>query len=347
MLLEKKFTIVLLVMWFSIPCFAVKKSRKPDVFAGLLSPARLTNLASLKLVPQPLRKAVTVFEMQGARPTAEDALLIRIRGDWLAFALFDGHGGSLVSKALVRPSSSTNLLDKLLDHVCRDGKLIQKLVNKIYRAIDDRFALIKGGSTAIVCLINRVSGRVYFLNLGDSRAVAIRGYGKIGATKDHKPDGVGEEARIKGEGGFVTLGRCARVDGRIAVSRAFGDFHCKPWSNVDERRHYHMGIIPDIYTFNLKDIETIILACDGVWDVVENNEVVAILSDANRLGYDPAEFLCKKACQLGSGDNISAQVINVAALPAFVKPPSLVGHGADAAKLGRNTVYSVCPTAVQ
>ena len=54
------------------------------------------------------------------------------------------------------------------------------------------------------------------------------------ATKDHKPDDPEETKRIEASGGFVTLPPktyIPRVNGQLALSRAFGDFQLK-MSNI-------------------------------------------------------------------------------------------------------------------
>ena len=58
-------------------------------------------------------------------------------------------------------------------------------------------------------------------NAGDSRAVLSSGNNAIGLSEDHKPDNTDEEKRIRSAGHTV---EDARVDGNLALSRAFGDF---------------------------------------------------------------------------------------------------------------------------
>ena len=88
--------------------------------------------------------------------------------------------------------------------------------------------------------------QLLLFNLGDARAVvarvrvltapidSINGSGPppppdveiLGATIDHTPNDAAEQARIRAAGGRVTQdisGVCHRVDGKLAVSRSFGD----------------------------------------------------------------------------------------------------------------------------
>ena len=57
-----------------------------------------------------------------------------------------------------------------------------------------------------------------------------------------------------------------RVNGTLAVSRAVGDLDYKI---------YGVLALPEIYDeVNVDNIEFIITACDGLWDVVTNEEAV-------------------------------------------------------------------------
>ena len=90
-------------------------------------------------------------------------------------------------------------------------------------ASEDTFA----GCTSTVALVTRAE--IYCANAGDSRTVlASRGNAKD-LSVDHKPDDPKELSRIMNSGGFVTEGR---VNGRLALSRALGDFEYKQNNNV-------------------------------------------------------------------------------------------------------------------
>ncbi len=78
------------------------------------------------------------------------------------------------------------------------------------------------GSTAIVCLI--IGMDLICINLGDARAVLCREGRAIDLSVDYKASRKDEQERIKSQGGYIVFGR---VLGRLAVTRAFGDFECK------------------------------------------------------------------------------------------------------------------------
>lgn len=78
------------------------------------------------------------------------------------------------------------------------------------------------GSTAVVVLI--IGNKMVCANVGDARAVLCRNGKAIDLSVDHKASRPDEQERIKKQGGYVVFGR---VLGRLAVTRAFGDFDCK------------------------------------------------------------------------------------------------------------------------
>lgn len=108
-------------------------------------------------------------------------------------------------------------------------------------------------------------------NVGDSRCVLGSGTSVISFTEDHKPNLPEEKQRIENAGGFVQFNR---VNGELAMSRAIGDFRYKP-SDKDLAKHEYMVIsYPDIaiHRRTVND-NNMVLACDGVFDVLTNEEV--------------------------------------------------------------------------
>ncbi|VAH39673.1 unnamed protein product [Triticum turgidum subsp. durum] len=115
------------------------------------------------------------------------------------------------------------------------------------------------GSTAVVALL--VRDRLIVANCGDSRAVLSRGGVAVPLSHDHKPDRPDEMARIKAAGGKVMYMNGARVRGILAMSRALGhrllkpEVICEPEISITER---------------CEDDDCLILASDGLWDVISN-----------------------------------------------------------------------------
>lgn len=97
---------------------------------------------------------------------------------------------------------------------------------------------------------------IILFNVGDSRTLIINENDVENdmihfASHDHKPDDPIEEARIKKSGGFVTRPPqtyIPRVNGQLALSRAFGDFQLKMSGKVEQ--HEQAVIVdPDVTIF--------------------------------------------------------------------------------------------------
>lgn len=141
------------------------------------------------------------------------------------------------------------------------------------------------GSTAITMVLQDKD--LVIANVGDSRAVLARRAGDGSfisdqLTVDLKPDLPGELERIRNCKGRVFAledePKVARVwrphedMPGLAMARAFGDFCLK---------EYGLIAVPEVsYRKLTEDDEFIILATDGVWDILSNDEVVGIVSSA-------------------------------------------------------------------
>ncbi|KAI4344549.1 hypothetical protein L6164_011763 [Bauhinia variegata] len=184
------------------------------------------------------------------------------------------------------------------------------------------------GSTAVVALLSQT--HITVANSGDSRAVLYRGKEAIPLSADHKPHREDEWARIEASGGKIIQWNGYRVLGVLAVSRSIGDRYLKPW------------VIPDPevkFIRREKNDECLVLASDGLWDVMTNEEACEIArkrillwhkkygNDVNVAaqrhdGVDPAaqsaaEYLSNFALQRGSKDNISVIVVDLKAQRKF------------------------------
>lgn len=164
---------------------------------------------------------------------------------------------------------------------------------------------LRDGTTAVAAYIR--GGRLWVANVGDSRAVLCRGGVAVPMSEDHRPDRESEQQRIEHKGGTVLHMGSWRVEGVLAVTRAIGDKDLKKCVTAD----------PFIRDVELQeDDEVLVLATDGLWDFMSNQEVV----DVARLHADPsvaAKALVDEAMTRGSGDNVTVLVVHTAeyALP--------------------------------
>lgn len=82
---------------------------------------------------------------------------------------------------------------------------------------------------------------------------------------DHKPNQASEKQRIESLGGIVVWAGTWRVGGVLAVSRAFGDRPLKKF--VVAKPHTTSETLSSLD-------EHLILASDGVWDVISNDVLI-------------------------------------------------------------------------
>lgn len=254
--------------------------------------------------------------MQGWRANMEDFhnCVPQLRGElgeWSFFAVFDGHAGSTVAQCC-----SQHLLGHILatgeglEHpvTCWRGKRFWSLVansdffvptggagpednpEKVKAAIIEGFLQTdkhlhsvarregweRGGTTVVATLISPYY--IYFANCGDSRAVLCRSGQVCFSTEDHKPYSPLERERIESAGGSVSL---QRINGSLAVSRALGDFGYKGAENRTPVQQM-VSPEPEVSAVERSPLdEFLVLACDGVWDTVSNEDLCAFVH--NRL----------------------------------------------------------------
>eukprot|EP01137_Pigoraptor_chileana_P025448 Opistho-2@94963 len=128
---------------------------------------------------------------------------------------------------------------------------------------------VTSGSTAVCVLIK--DKKMFCGNAGDSRCIISSAGANIPMSFDHKPVNEGESQRITAAGGFVEFGR---VNGNLALSRAIGDFEFKTNPAMSAQDQI-VTVFPDVITRPLTDKEEfLVLACDGIWDVMSNQDVV-------------------------------------------------------------------------
>lgn len=126
------------------------------------------------------------------------------------------------------------------------------------------------GCTAVFALIK--DGFLHVSNAGDSRAVLCRGGEALAMSEDHKPESETERNRIYAAGGMVTME--GRINGNLNLSRSLGDFEYKKNPDLPPEAQI-ITANPDIKTIQLEPAdEFLILACDGVWDILSNQEAV-------------------------------------------------------------------------
>jgi len=224
------------------------------------------------------------------------------------FAVYDGHGGK---EAALFCSKTLHLvleefLNKEGEGVFEHSDKVLEIFRKTYLETDSKMksSSVPGhhGSTSVTCLITGkgASRKLFSANAGDARAVLCRDGKAIRLTEEHKASDEVEQKRIQDAGGFIVNGR---VNGQIAITRSLGDHLMKDF------------IIGDPYLSHqdLIDKDThLIVACDGLWDVVEDQAACEFLAQYPNASADElSKRLLVKALQDGSTDNLSVCVVKL------------------------------------
>ena len=289
------------------------------------------------------------YEEIGARPSLEDRVVsqnlklkVLKKSRACLFAVFDGHAGE--EAAVYLQKNLPGCLESSLDARATDIPLasesmdaaVKGIITEAFTALDHQLcgtpSGISGSCATTVLVLN---SRMYCANLGDSRVVVCRGGQALPLSEDHKPTRPDEKERIKAAGGFVARGR---VLGCLAVSRAFGDRQFKlehelrRIAGVDEGDAISPVVVatPEIKVdiLTVQD-EFILLACDGLFDVMSNQECCDFVKGELASHGDPhvsARNLASHAViAKGSTDNVSVLVV-------LLKEPKLEHEGMRAAE---------------
>ncbi|XP_052201718.1 probable protein phosphatase 2C 39 isoform X2 [Diospyros lotus] len=213
------------------------------------------------------------------------------------YAIFDGHGGRDVAEYLQ---------NHLFERILKEPDFFtspKAAIKRAYRDIDNEISKnIDGsrGSTAVTAIL--INGeKLIVANVGDSRAILCRnGAAKaIQITVDHEPQK--EREMVERRGGFVIQmpGDVPRVDGKLAMTRAFGDESLKE----------HITAEPDTVIEMIDaDTEFIILASDGVWKVMSNQEAFDCIKGLSN-AQEASKKLVEEALRRESYDDISCIVV--------------------------------------
>jgi serine/threonine protein phosphatase PrpC len=269
------------------------------------------------------------ISLLGLRPSNEDAefSLLNLEGNDNTkrninlLGIFDGHGGPLISKYLANniPQYLYNkeiIPQEIKPHTPKYHKYIQKLYDFIQEKIRNEIKESKMmGSTALVAQIynHKNITRLQIINAGDCRAVICNKYNiGIPLSKDHKPTTFEEHSRIIKMGGQIM--QMPNDDPRImglSVSRSLGDVDAKPYVSHQ----------PEIFDYVLEITDKfLILGCDGLWDVFDNQSAVEFVLhemineykyniDTNSMKNNIAKKMATEAIRKGSTDNVSCMIL--------------------------------------
>uniref|UniRef100_A0A803L0V0 protein-serine/threonine phosphatase n=1 Tax=Chenopodium quinoa TaxID=63459 RepID=A0A803L0V0_CHEQI len=171
------------------------------------------------------------------------------------FGVYDGHGGRKAAE-FIAESLHKNVIE-LLDN-CDGNMAKEEAVKAAYLKTDREFLEqeVSSGSCCVTALIE--GSKMVVSNLGECRAVLCRGGVAEALTKDHRAGMEEERKRIEDKNSIRELGE-------------FGDAHLKDWV-VSQPHSTILDLTPDM--------DFLVLASDGLWEEVGNQEAIDIVQQS-------------------------------------------------------------------
>lgn len=232
------------------------------------------------------------------------------RLDWGYFAVFDGHAGIQASKWCGK-HLHTIIEQNILADETRD---VRDVLNDSFLAIDEEIntkLVGNSGCTAAVCVLRwelpdsvfddsmdlaQHQRKLYTANVGDSRIVLFRNGNSIRLTYDHKASDTLEMQRVEQAGGLIMK---SRVNGMLAVTRSLGD------------KFFDSLVVGSPFTTSVEitsEDKFLILACDGLWDVIDDQDACELIKDITEPN-EAAKVLVRYALENGTTDNVTVMVV--------------------------------------
>lgn len=203
-------------------------------------------------------------------------------------AVFDGHGNGFVARRandLMRAYLAREFAHVTGDPVACAPEILRG-------AFADAHCYLRqgaGGTTALVALL--IGDEMVVAHVGDSRCVASTGtYSLLQLTRDHRATELDEEKRILARGGRLSGWR---INGVLGATRGLG--HAALAGIVSAE--------PEIVVVDTSGLLTMIIATDGVWDVMSNERAHAAFQ-RDRTMSETAKKIINDAYDCGDSDNI-------------------------------------------
>jgi len=253
---------------------------------------------------------IVQFDTQGKRSAMEDfsdfLYPFTSSETSLLLSVFDGHAGHRCAQFL-----ANSLPAEIKRETLASGALLPSEENfkKIFKSLDQMWLdsaskkelRIEDGSTALCVALD--CSDIVIANCGDCRAILSQAGQTICLTRDHKPSDEAEQQRIVNQGGTVIGGR---LQGQLAVSRAFGNYEFKEAQILSSE--------PEIHHVSLtSDVEYLVVGSDGLYEHFTNEEIISFIKNGLNRNINNLETIVKElveeAIDRGSGDNITILVV--------------------------------------
>ena len=252
--------------------------------------------------------------------------------DFNVFSVMDGHGvnGHLVSRFVTKyfttffkknkkMNSSNSNEDQIFYRLKKnDFDILKRAYRHAERDIEKNSDIDANFSGTTCVMVFQVGNRLLCGNVGDSRAILVKGDKVIPLSIDQKPDDPEESKRIKENGGEISqyeedgeksgpfrVWQKGEVYPGIAMSRSIGDFIATKLGVIPEPKFIEEKID--------KDCKFIVVASDGIWEFLDNETVKNMVMPFYEKN-DPAgacKELIKKSTEFWNQEDIVVDDITV------------------------------------
>lgn len=306
-------------------------SESENAAAAAAATAAATASASASAAPGTLAPPTLTGR---ARSNSDASVSSGLSSQAVFFGVFDGHSGEYAAQyASEHLFESTVALPEFKRRSYGEAfaSALQNLDEKIMRKD------IRSGATALALYISD-EGQIVCANVGDSRAVLSRAGAAHALSTDHKPTLPTEQARIE-KAGMSVLSH--RIEGKLDVSRTLGDAAYKANAQLAATEQAVTCEPEMVYHDLTGDEEFIVMATDGVWGALSNEQVVEFVHEQLKYRREPLA-ICRRLVQHtlanGGSDNTTAVLVVfrkfLESLPDATTPPPSPKPSAEAEPAG-------------
>ncbi|OHT03256.1 Protein phosphatase 2C 1 [Tritrichomonas foetus] len=216
------------------------------------------------------------------------------------YGVFDGHGGSECS-AYVGRNLHQLIAKKLIGHIesPQNDEIFSAIQNSINEINEYAIEQWKNQGTTIAIAII-IKDMLYTANVGDSRILLVdKNAGKVveRLSYDHKASDINEQKKILANDGFI---QNDRVAGYLALSRAIGDGGLAGIISCEAT------VKATSYAHN----QSLVLFCDGVADVVNDDEIAKIIKDQGEAAAAALQIK-RESIERVSNDNVTVVCVDL------------------------------------
>lgn len=207
------------------------------------------------------------------------------------YGVFDGHGGYRASRSCAL--NAAHILQESLKGTSSIESGIDLAFANLHSAVIKDFH--SEGTTASMAFV--IGETLYTANVGDSRILLIKGENSKRLSVDHRVSNPDERKILQKKGVRVFSNR---IEGVLNLSRSIGD------------QYLGLSLLhsPHIEKTPISSGESLVIATDGVWDELSDDEVTSIVISANTPS-DAAQHIKNRALQSGSEDNITVVCVSL------------------------------------